>query len=124
MMYVIKRNGEREEVRFDAILERLSVLSKGLDTRFVDSSEITKQVVNGLYDNIRQPSLIILPRKFVHSMITVHSDFSKLAARIVISSLHKETDPSFTNTVKKLHAHVEARTGLHTPFVSDELLNW
>ena len=122
MMYVIKRSGEREGVRFDAILERLSVLAKGLDTRFVDPSEITKQVVNGLHDNIPTTELDNLAAQICASMITVHSDFSKLAARIVISSLHKETDPSFTNTVKKLHAHVEARTGLHTPFVSDELL--
>ena len=123
MMYVLKRNGEREEVRFDAILERVSRLAEGLDTVFVDPSEITQKVVDGVYDNIPTTKIDVLTAQTCASMATTHPDFAKLAARITISNLHKETDPSFTETVKKLHAYVEPKTGLHAPFVSDELLD-
>ena len=122
MMYVLKRNGEREEVRFDAILERISSLANGLDMKFIDPAEIAQRVVDGMYDDIKTTDLDELAAQVCASMATAHSDFARLAARIAISNLHKETDPSFAVTVKKLHAYVEPRTGLHAPFVSDEML--
>ena len=122
MMYVLKRSGEREEVRFDAILERISSLTDGLDAKFIDPAEITQRVVDGLYDGIKTTELDELAAQVCASLATVHFDFARLAARIAISNLHKETSPSFTETVKKLHAYIEPRTGLHAPFVSDELL--
>ncbi|MCY4577051.1 MAG: ribonucleoside-diphosphate reductase subunit alpha [Candidatus Kaiserbacteria bacterium] len=121
-MYVLKRSGEREEVRFDAILERISSLMDGLDARFVDPAEVTQRVVDGLHDGIKTTELDELAARVCASLATVHFDFARLAARIAISNLHKETDASFTEVVKKLHAYVEPRTGLHAPFVSDELL--
>ena len=122
MMYVLKRSGVREEVRFDAILDRISSLTDGLDAAFIDPAEIAQRVVDGLYDGIKTTELDELAAQICASMATVHFDFARLAARIAISNLHKETDASFTETVKKLHAYIESRTGLHTPFVSDELL--
>ena len=122
MMYVIKRNGERQEVRFDAILDRITALADGLDKNFIDPAEITKKVADGLEENITTVSLDDLAARVCASMVTIHPDFAILAARIAISNLHKETDPSFTETIKKLHAYVEPNTGLHSPFVSDELL--
>ena len=35
-MQVVNRKGEREDVRFDAILEKLTILSDGLDSNWVD----------------------------------------------------------------------------------------
>lgn len=122
MMYVIKRDGNREEVRFDAIVERLTSLSEGLDRHFIDPTEIAQRVVDGLHDGITTSELDVLTAQVCASLATVHADFAKLAARITISNLHKNTDPSFLNTVKKLHAYIEPKTGLHAPFVSDELL--
>ena len=122
-MYVVKRNGEREEVRFDAVLERISYLVKGLDTEFIDPTEVTRQVIDGLYDGVKTTELDELAARTCAAMATVHSDYLRLAARISISNLHKGTNPSFTETVKQLHAYIEPRTGSHFPFVSDELLS-
>ncbi|MDE0243274.1 MAG: ribonucleoside-diphosphate reductase subunit alpha [Candidatus Kaiserbacteria bacterium] len=122
-MYVIKRDGSREEVRFDAIVERITALTNGLDTAFIDPTEIAQRVVDGLHDGITTAELDILAAQTCASLATVHPDFAKLAARITVSNLHKNTDASFTETVKKLHAYIEPRTGLHAPFVSDELLH-
>ena len=122
-MYVVKRDGQREEVRFDAILERITDLTEGLDTSFIDPAEITRRVVDGLEDDIKTTALDDLAARVCASMATIHSDFLKLAARIAISNNHKETSASFTEVVKKLHAYVEPKTGRHTPFVSDEMLD-
>ena len=121
-MYVIKRDGRREEVRFDAISERITLLAKDLDTTFIDPVEITKRVVDGLKDNIKTSELDNLAARICASMATTHQDFLQLAARIAVSNLHKGTEPSFTAVVKRLHAYIEPKTGRHTPFVSDELL--
>ena len=121
-MYVIKRSGDREEVRVAAISERVSSLTGGLDMNFIDPNEIAQRVIDGVHDGIKTSELDDLVARVCASMSTVHSDFARLAARVAISNLHKETEPSFSATVKRLHAYVEPRTGLHAPFVSDELL--
>ena len=51
-LQVINRNGEKEDVRFDAILERLTALCDGLDTNWVDPAHVTKLVIEGLYDGV------------------------------------------------------------------------
>ena len=122
MIYVIKRSGNRQEVRFDAITERIARLAKDLNTTFIDSAEIAKKVVDGLYDGVKTTELDDLAAQVCAAMTTVHPDYAQLAARVAISNLHKETTPSFTEMVKTLHAYIEPRTGKHSPFVSDELL--
>ena len=56
-MQVINRNGEREDVRFDAIKEKLAVLAEGLDTRWVDVDLVTKTTIEGLYDGVKTSEL-------------------------------------------------------------------
>ena len=44
-LQVVKRNGEKEDVRFDAIQEKLSRLSEGLNQDWVDPGLVTKLVI-------------------------------------------------------------------------------
>ena len=118
-MYVLKRNGERQEVQFDAILERISKLSEGLN---VDPADVTKQVAESLCDGIKTTQLDELAAEVCASLAVKHSDYSQLAARIAISNIHKETNPSFSETIKRLHSYIEPKTGKHSPYISDELL--
>lgn len=55
------------------------------------------------------------------SMCTQHPDFSKLAARISISNMHKNTEPSFVNVVNKGFEHVHPTTKRPAPLVSQAL---
>jgi len=50
-----------------------------------------------------------------------HPDYAKLAARVSVSNLHKETNPSFAETIKQLYEWVDPETGHHAGFISDEL---
>ena len=56
-------------------------------------------------------------------MSTLHPDFSKLAARISISNLHKNTLSSFSENVKILRANVHPRTKEAAPLVSEKFYN-
>ena len=121
-MYVIKRNGERKEVSFNEVLNRISDLSYDLDTKYIDPAVIAQETIDGIYDGIKTTELDELASQICASKATEHPDFSLLAARIAVSNIHKETEPSFTKVVERLHSYVEPKTGLHAPLVSDRLL--
>eukprot|EP00429_Kryptoperidinium_foliaceum_P097376 CAMPEP_0176253224 /NCGR_PEP_ID=MMETSP0121_2-20121125/35905_1 /TAXON_ID=160619 /ORGANISM="Kryptoperidinium foliaceum, Strain CCMP 1326" /LENGTH=72 /DNA_ID=CAMNT_0017592993 /DNA_START=77 /DNA_END=292 /DNA_ORIENTATION=- len=51
-MFVTKRDGQRQDVRFDSITRRIQALCEGLDERFVDPVVVTKKVIEGFYSGI------------------------------------------------------------------------
>jgi len=77
-------------------------------------------VINGLYDGVTTTELDNLAAEIAATMTTRHPDFAKLAARIAVSRLHKETSKSFTNTMKRLYQYVDPKTGQNAPLISKE----
>jgi ribonucleoside-diphosphate reductase alpha chain len=122
-MFVIKRDGRRESVRFDKITNRLEKLCFGLDTRFVDPVQVTKKVIDSIYDGIATVELDTHAAETAASMATQHPDYAILAARVAISNLQKETSNSFANTVRRLYHYVSPKTNEHAPLVSREFYN-
>ena len=53
-MYVYKRDGRKEPVRFDKITARVQRLCYGLDTAHVDAVAITQRVISGVYQGVGQ----------------------------------------------------------------------
>lgn len=49
-MQVVNRKGEREDVRFDAIHDKIKTLTYGLDPTWIDPGHVTKLTIEGLYD--------------------------------------------------------------------------
>lgn len=88
-MYVVKRDGQKQEVKFDAITRRIRRLTDGLDTRFVDPVVVTRKVVEGFYSGISTSEVDVLAAETCAYMSQKHPDFSVLAARIAVSNLHK-----------------------------------
>jgi ribonucleoside-diphosphate reductase alpha chain len=120
-MYVLKRDGRRESVKFDKITARIEKLCYGLDARYVDPIPVSKKVIDGLYDGVSTVELDRLTAETAASMTTIHPDFAKLAARIAVSNLHKETSKSFSSTMKHLYTYVDAKTGENAPMLSKEV---
>ena len=54
-------------------------------------------------------------------MATQHPDFSRLAARISVSNLHKSTDKVFSDVVEKLHKHVHPKTKKPASLIADDV---
>jgi ribonucleoside-diphosphate reductase alpha subunit len=119
-MLVLKRDGHRESVKFDKITSRIEKLCYGLDPKLVNPVEVAMKVINGLYDGVSTHELDNLAAEISATMITRHPDFAKLAARIAVSNLHKTTSKSFSNTMKRLYQHVDAKTGQNAPMISKE----
>ena len=118
-MYVIKRNGKREDVKMDKITARIVKLCYGLSS-LVDPIVVTLKVVQGLYDGVRTTELDNLAAETAAAMTTKHPDYAKLAARIAVSNLHKSTKKSFSDTVKDLYKYIDPKNGEPAPLVSEE----
>lgn len=110
-MYVLKRDGRRESVKFDKITSRIERLCYGLEPNFVQPIEVAMKVVSGIYDGVTTTELDGLASETAASMTTKHPDYATLAARIAISNLHKNTLKSFSGTMKMLYQYKDPKTG-------------
>lgn len=117
-MLVVKRDGRRESVKFDKITARIEKLCYGLNADYVKPVEIAKKVIDGLYDGVSTVELDNLAAETAATMTTRHPDFAKLAARISISNLHKVTETSFSNTMKRMYEYINPKTGENAALLS------
>jgi ribonucleoside-diphosphate reductase alpha chain len=122
-MKVIKRNGTDELVRFDKISSRVKKQTYDLDRDYVDAMEVSKKVISGLYDGVTSKELDKLAAETAASLTRIHPDYSVLAARIAITSLKKETNKSFKETIEKLYRYVNKKTGENAGLISDDVYN-
>jgi ribonucleoside-diphosphate reductase alpha chain len=120
-MYVIKRDGRRESVKFDKITARIEKLCYSLDPFFVQPLEVARKVISGLYDGVKTTELDNLAAETAASLTTKHPDYAVLAARIAISNLHKNTLKSFSATMKRLFTYVDPKTGQNAALLSKEV---
>ncbi|MGB3524629.1 MAG: ribonucleoside-diphosphate reductase subunit alpha [Flavobacteriales bacterium] len=119
-MYVIKRDGRREAVKFDKITARVKKLCYGLDP-IVDATQVTLKVIDGIYDGVTTTILDNLTAEVAATMTVRHPDYAQLASRIAVSNLHKNTKKSFSETMKDLYEYIDPKTGEHAPLLSDDV---
>jgi hypothetical protein len=120
-MNVIKRNGKKETVKFDKITARIQKLSYGLSP-LVDVIEVTKKVIEGIYDGVTTSELDSLAAETAASLTTKHPDYALLASRIAVSNLHKNTEKSFSATMRKLYNYTDSANGRRMPLLADDVM--
>ncbi|QCX01605.1 ribonucleoside-diphosphate reductase subunit alpha [Aggregatimonas sangjinii] len=119
-MFVVKRDGRKEVIMFDKITARVRKLCYGLNG-LVDPLKVAMRVIEGLYDGVTTSELDNLAAEIAATMTTTHPDYAKLAARISVSNLHKNTKKSFSETMEDLYLYINPRTGKKAPLLSDEV---
>lgn len=119
-MFVKKRDGSKEAVRFDKISNRIRKVTYGLNSDFVDAMEIAQKVIAGIYDGISTWELDNLAAETAASLIPRHPDYSILASRIAVSRLHKSTKKKFSETIQDLFSYIDPETGLESGLISEE----
>ncbi|KAF8157859.1 ribonucleotide reductase alpha subunit [Crassisporium funariophilum] len=120
MAFVFKRGHRKERVQFDKITARITKLSYGLDTNYVDPVEVTQKVVAGVYQGVTTVELDNLAAETAAYLTTKHPDYAVLAARIAISNLHKETKKNFSQVIKDLYDYVNPKNGRAAGMISQE----
>ena len=119
-MFVLKRDGRKEPIMFDKITARVRKLCYGLND-LVDPVKVAMRVIEGLYDGVTTSELDNLAAETAATMTTTHPDFAKLAARISVSNLHKNTKKSFVETMTDLYTYINPRTGKKAPLLADDV---
>ena len=116
-MHVVKRNLQKEDVSFDKVLNRLKNLS---DDLHINVYELAQKVCTRIYDGVNTCELDELAAYLSSSMSIDNPDYSTLASRIIISNHHKNTSPSFSETIQILYNNKDIH-GNDSPLVSKEL---
>ena len=119
-MYVVKRNGNKELVKFDKITSRIQKLLNSIDN--IDAALITQKICNRIYSGISTTELDNLASQVCMSMITDHPNFGVLGSRLAISNHQKNTDENFLDVVRKLRNNKDVHDVI-SPLVSEELEN-
>ena len=99
-MQVIKRNGSKIDFNPNKILTRIKKQAEGLK---INADEVFLKVTQGIADNMTTDEVDDLISVVSESLAMNHPDYSKLAANISISKLHKETEDSFMKATKRLY---------------------
>jgi len=120
-LQVIKRNGQREDVKFDAINDKLVRLSEGLDPDWVDPSYVAKLTIEGLFDGVTTRELDNLAAETAASLASNHPDYSRLAARICVDDLHRSTKEAFSEVMNDLREYIDPESKEHAPLISEEI---
>jgi len=120
MIKVTKRNGKKEAVNFNKIVDRITQQTYELDQKWIVPFEIAQKVIEGITPDIQTSVLDNLAMETAASLATKHPDYSVLAARLAITSLHKETKKSFSKTVLDLYKYIDPKTGKHSPILSEK----
>jgi len=87
---------------------------------YIDPTQITKKVINGLYSGVTTIELDNLAAETAATMTTKHPDYTILAARIAISNLHKQSKKLFSDVIEDLYNAKNERTNAWEPLVSKE----
>lgn len=119
-MYVVKRDGRKEPMMFDKITARVRKLCYGLN-ELVDPIKVAMRVIEGLYDGVTTSELDNLAAEVAATMTTAHPDYARLAARISVSNLHKNTKKTFSEVMHDLYVYVNPRTEKEAPLLADDV---
>lgn len=117
-MKVQKRNGNFEPVMFEKITARIKKLCYELNPT-VDACMIAQKVIQGVYDGVTVSEIDDLAAETCAFMTTHHPDFAKLAARISVSNLHKNTDKTFSKVIETLRNNVHH--GKFAPLIAEDI---
>jgi ribonucleoside-diphosphate reductase alpha subunit len=120
-MYVIKRDGSKQPMRYDSITDRNEQYGKDLN---VDVAHLSQLVINSLKSGMTTSEIDVLSSETAFYQSCYEPDYDILATRIAISNLHKSTSASFVETVRKLKQQTNKHTGRNIVTLSDDFVNY
>lgn len=120
-MFVVKRDGRQEPVQFDKIQARISSLRTERELWAVDPASLAQKVIKGLYSGVTTAELDTLAAETAASKILEHPDFSRMAAALEVSSLHKEVTGTFSEVIRRLSVYQHPITGKPAPLIDAEV---
>jgi len=124
-MYVIKRSGKTELIKYDKITERNLKIAKELygSNIPIDLTKLSQLIIQGLKSGMTTTEIDELSSETATHMSTYQPEYDKLASAIAISNLHKSTEDSFLKTMRKLYNYT-SEDGRKYGLISDEMFKF
>ncbi|MDP4865482.1 MAG: ribonucleoside-diphosphate reductase subunit alpha [Crocinitomicaceae bacterium] len=119
-MYVVKRDGRKEAVKFDKITARIVKMCYGLDP-LVTPEVVAMKVIEGIYDGVTTTVLDNLAAEVAAAKTIDHPDYALLASRIAVSNLHKETKKTFSEVIEDMYKYIDSKTGQNASLVAEDV---
>jgi ribonucleoside-diphosphate reductase alpha subunit len=119
-MYVVKRDGRKEPVKFDKITARIIKMCYGLDP-LVSPEAVAMKVIEGIYDGVTTTDLDNLAAEVSAAKTIDHPDYALLASRIAVSNLHKETKKTFSEVMEDLFLYVDPKTNENASLLAEDV---
>lgn len=119
-MYVVKRDGRKESVKFDKITARIVKMCYGLDP-LVSPEAVAMKVIEGLFDGVSTTELDNLAAEVAAAKTIDHPDYALLASRIAVSNLHKETKKTFSEVMHDMYHYVDNKTNEPASLLADDV---
>jgi ribonucleoside-diphosphate reductase alpha subunit len=119
-MYVVKRDGRKEAVKFDKITARIIKMCYGLDP-LVSPEAVAMKVIEGIYDGVSTTDLDNLAAEVAAAKTIDHPDYALLASRIAVSNLHKETKKTFSEVMEDMYHYVDPKTNERAALIADDV---
>ena len=117
-MFVVKRNGKRENVYFDKITARNMKLSADLD---VDTYSLSQMVIHGLQQGMTTRDIDKLSYESAIFRSIYEPDYGILASRIAWNDLHKNTPKTFNECIDKLYNNFNPAIKKKNSLLSDDV---
>lgn len=121
-MYVVKRDGRKEAVKFDKITARIKKMSYGLDP-LVSPEAVAMKVIEGIFDGVTTTQLDSLAAEVAAAKTIDHPDYALLASRISVSNLHKNTKKTFSETMEDLYHYIDPKTNQNASLLAKDVFN-
>lgn len=123
-MKIKKRDGHFEQLSFDKVIYRLRKLCSDKDLGepllAIDPDVVAQKVVSSIYDGVTSCELDEEAARIAVNM-SENPEYPKLAARIVVSNLHKSTRASFSDVMEMLYNNVD-RNDQPMPIIADDIM--
>nr|QYA18320.1 ribonucleoside--diphosphate reductase large subunit [Clandestinovirus] len=122
-LYVIKRNGQRQEVKFDKITLRLKKLANEGRHLNVDVVKVAQKVIDGIFAGVTTSELDKFAAKIAAQMTSVHPDYAELAGRVLASDVHKNMPKTFSAAMEMAYSeNWNKYTKVYSPMVNDKFI--
>ena len=102
-MFVVKRNGDKQEVDFNKVNTRIKWLVNEPYELDIKASELARDVIQNLHDGIHTSKIDDYTANLASTKSIEHRDYAILAGRIVINNCHKNTFNSFKDKMELLY---------------------
>ena len=119
-MYVIKRNLNKEPVKFDKITARIQKLVDEFNLYDIDATLITQKLSTRIFSGITTTELDNLASQICMGMFSDNPNFGKLGGFISVSNHQKNTKSNFLEVVTDLKNNTDINGNI-CPLINDEI---